>query len=584
MEKRGLSLAEIQDAPKESLVLLTGPPGAGKSTFCHQMVLNAIVSERPTIFVATEQSPSAITQLLREMGMSEPVALNFVDAFANTVGVQTSGRHDTMDANCEDLNSISMAVDKLRQRIGKKDILLAFDSLTSPYLFNKEEIFRFMRLCLLKFASEGNSVLALVDEGCGKEEDLGAMMSVADGIIRMEIREKSRIINVVKHPKIAPTKIETSMTWNPAITLGSFDHRVMRRIWEAQSFAQKAREALRTEVGDFVSMFWMNLALWGGMLWDPKRVPAMVYEYQKELHVRSKEMMSEAPWRMKLMMKLFMPRNFSKVKDMKRFASYLLNSAEGMGIGVWEYVKEASHDDEHYFRASESSSCWAFSNIGARLGFHGLGSIAGMLKGFEKKERDWNMVETKCVAMGDSYCEFKVTAWETDELKHFLESIDSFVVERVYERLMDQLTGFIVQGKPLPERPRLGNRVAFNQMFLITSLPALASERYRMAVRMGGARAGKEVGKHLMEAGIGQDEVIKRVIDFMEYCKVGKITLGETIRMKENCESFGLETGELTCFFTTGFLNGLFSVVKNKHVREIKCIAAGDPHCEWEII
>ena len=108
MEKRGLSLAEIQEVPRESLVLLTGPPGAGKSTFCHQIVLNAIVAERPTIFVTTEQSPSAITRLLGEMGMTERVALNFVDAFANTVGVQASGRPDTVDANCEDLNSISM--------------------------------------------------------------------------------------------------------------------------------------------------------------------------------------------------------------------------------------------------------------------------------------------------------------------------------------------------------------------------------------------------------------------------------------------------------------------------------------------
>ena len=37
-------------------------------------------------------------------------------------------------------------------------------------------------------------------------------------------------------------------------------------------------------------------------------------------------------------------------------------------------------------------------------------------------------------------------------------------------------------------------------------------------------------------------------------------------------------------FLTTGFLNGFFSVVKNQHVREVKCIAAGDPYCEWEII
>ena len=74
----------------------------------------------------------------------------------------------------------------------------------------------------------------------------------------------------------------------------------------------------------------------------------------------------------------------------------------------------------------------------------------------------------------------------------------------------------------------------------------------------------------------------QRFIDFIEYCKVGKVTLGETIRMKENCETFGLDTGELSCFFTTGFLNGFFSAVKNQHVKETKCIAMGDPYCEWE--
>jgi predicted hydrocarbon binding protein len=108
---------------------------------------------------------------------------------------------------------------------------------------------------------------------------------------------------------------------------------------------------------------------------------------------------------------------------------------------------------------------------------------------------------------------------------------------------------------------------------------------------MGGARAGKEVGERLAEAGITGDEAIRRVVDFMEYCKVGRVTLrlrsgqalDETIRISENCESFALETGEPSCFFTTGFLNGLFSAVRNQHVREVRCIAAGDPYCEWEI-
>jgi predicted hydrocarbon binding protein len=37
-----------------------------------------------------------------------------------------------------------------------------------------------------------------------------------------------------------------------------------------------------------------------------------------------------------------------------------------------------------------------------------------------------------------------------------------------------------------------------------------------------------------------------------------------------------------SCHFTTGFLNGFFSAVKNLHVKETKCIGMGDPYCEWE--
>jgi predicted hydrocarbon binding protein len=309
-----------------------------------------------------------------------------------------------------------------------------------------------------------------MDEGCGKEEDLGAMMSVADGIVRMEIEGDSVVVSVVKHPKMAPTRIQTPMTWSPAIALKTFDPRVMRRVWEGQSFTQQAgHQPLRTEAGDFVNMFWMNLAYWGGMLWDPKRLPTMAYEFQRELHARSMEIISQAPWRMRLMMKLFMPKDFSQVKDMRKLASYLVKSAEGMRLATWEYVEEASAKDEHYFRGYENSSCWGFGGIGARLGFHGLGAVAGMLEAFEKEERDWSVVETKCIGTGSHYCEFKTVPRETGELKRFLESIDSSVARDVHQRLMQQVTGFLVHDKPLPERPRLGSGIAYLQMFMVTS-------------------------------------------------------------------------------------------------------------------
>jgi len=605
MDERGLSLAEIQEVPRESLILLAGAPGAGKSTFCHQVVLNGLAMDKPIIYVTTEHGPAEVIGLLREKGLGElpPEALSFVDAFGETVGTKTPERPDTIGANCEDLNSISMAIDKLQQRIGKRDILLSFDSLTSPYLFNKEEVFRFIRLCLAKFASEGNSVLALVDEGCGKEEDLGAMMSVADGIIRMEIKEISRIISVVKHPKVRPTRIELPVEpkrVGPETRL--FDPDILRKYTRALNREDKA--FWRREVGDFVNLFWPQFAHWSGMLWDPKRFPTMTYEGNKDDPASGFKLAKEDeaikralfPWYMRFLLK-FVPKNFSKVKDAKKILDYGKQQMLKERSGIMEYLEDISKTDEHYVRVYENYDCWGLENVGAAIASYLPPLGAGMCKGMEYLkglDRDWNAIETKCIGLGDPYCECKLVPGAIDGLKDSLEK-DSSVIERIHERLMERLMGFLLHGKPLVERPRLGSDVHLHPVQHamgnegITAMGETWRERYRMTMRMGGARSGKEVGERLINAGLKEDEAIKRVINFMNYCKVGNVTLGETIRMRENCEPlwtqfFKTKLQEPCCFFTTGFLNGLFSAVKNQHVREIKCVGLEDPYCEWEII
>ena len=599
MERRGLSLTEIQEVPKNNLFLLAGPPGAGKSTFCHEVVLSGLAMERPVIFVTTEQGPAEITGLLREKGMMEfaPGALSFVDAFGQTVGVATPERPDTTYANCDDLNSISMAIARQQERIGRKDILLAFDSLTSPYLFNKEELFRFMRLCLLKFAAEENSVVALVDEGCGKSEDLVAMMSIADGVIKIETEEDRQLLNVVKHPKLRPTRIEVPIEPERiGLEARIFDLGALREYIQAQVTGGETPG--RKEVGDYVNLFWPNLAHWSGMLWDPKRFPTMTYELNKEdgpamfKLAKEDEAVKRAflPPPMRLLIKLFIPKNFSKVKEMKKLPRVLQRALPKERTGSVEYLDHVSKTDEHYFRIYECSDCWGFENIGAAMASYLPPLIAGMCKGFEYwkgLEREWNAVETKCIGLGDPYCEFKLVPGRIDELKDSLEK-DVSVIERIHERLMDRLMGFLLEGKPLVERPKLGSDIYIHAVFHAMGFPALAGERYQMALRMGGARSGKEVGERLMNAGVSEDEAVKRVLNLLEYCKVGKVSMDETIRIKENCESsytrlFTAKWKEPSCYFTTGFLNGLFSAVKKQHVREIKCIAAGDPYCEWEI-
>jgi predicted hydrocarbon binding protein/KaiC/GvpD/RAD55 family RecA-like ATPase len=581
MEKRGLSLAEIQEIPKESLVLLTGPPGAGKSTFCQQAVVRTIAADRPVIFVTSEQRPAEVIELLHERGIGEVLGLSFVDAFTETVGLTPTQRTDTVNANCADLNSLSIAITRLQDRAGQKGTLLVFDSLTSPYLFSGTEVVKFMRLFLSKFASEGNSVLALMDEGCSKEEDLGAMMSVADGILRMEIKESSRIMNVVKHPRAEPARIEvpTTKTWQRKMYDVKFWDRdmIMRMVGAEHQLAQQFA----------VNIFWPTFALWSSILWDPRRFPQMTYEVWKEYGSLTREMIPFFPWHTRFLFKLVIPKNLSKVKDMKKLcSSFMIRHVKTRRDGILEYLEDDSKTDEHYFRFYESPECCGFENVGAAMASISLPLLAGSCKGLEKEEREWNAIETKCIGLGDPYCEFKLVPGEIGELRSSLEK-DVLVVERIHDRLMERLMGFLLHGKPLVERARLGSD--FIMAHPDITLPAVAGERYRMALRMGGAKAGKEVGGHLMEAGLTEDAAVKRVLNFLEYCRVGKVSANDTITIKDSSESlytkyYTTKWEEPSCFFTTSFLNGLLSAVKNQHVREIKCIAAGDPYCEWEII
>jgi predicted hydrocarbon binding protein/KaiC/GvpD/RAD55 family RecA-like ATPase len=574
------SPTQLLEIPSKSLVLLIGPPGSGKSTFCHEAVIRNIEMS-PVIYVTTESAPSKVAESMAKkgLGVTLPHPIRFVDAFHETVGLSTTDRPDTVKASSEDLTSLGIAISKLRKRT-TEEFLLVFDSLTSPYLMCGSAILRFVKMSLLRLSAEGNSVLAVLDEGCSTEKDLVGMMSIADGIVEIELMNGSKTFKVIKHPKVEPTKIEVPLTWSPEIPY-QLDAKMLAQ-HVAVSMGLTAGTPLRTEVGDYVNLFWPNFARWCGMLWDPKRFPTMTYNSNKHSKEPS-EIRQRLPRIKRGLLTLLMPKNLRKVKDMKKLFSKTGRYLERDRFFFLEYLEDASKPNEHYVRLHESVTCWGFENVGATLGLGTLGMWAGLLMIQEKEDRDWNLVETKCIGLGDPYCEGKMVPREIDELRGSLEAIDNTIMERIHHRLMDGLMGFILRGEPLlKERPRLGNEISLHCLGHIMVLPAMASDRYRMAMRLGGAMGGKRVGEHLMDAGMREDEAVKRILNFLEYCKVGKVTIGETLRMVQNCESFMVKAEEPSCHFTTGFFNGFFSAVKNQHVKETKCIAMGDPYCEWE--
>jgi len=410
-----LSLAQIQEVPLENMILLVGPPGAGKSGFCEQVILKSLAADRPIIYVTTDRGSSKAEAALRERGLGKIEAglVNFVDAYSETVGLSFSDRPDTTTADCANLSSISIAILKLQKRIGKKGILLVFDSLTSPYLLSGAEVVRFMRLTISRFAGEGNSVLVCFDEGSGKEEDLVAIMSLSNGVIKMKIEKDKQLLYIVKHPQVTPTRIEVPVEpERVGIEKRNFNPSLIKQYFQAVQAGDEAW--VRKEMGDLVNLFWPTIVPWSGMLWDPKRFPLMTYQMNKDdgpsMFKDETLLRIYFPWYVRLLKSLILPKTFSKVKDAKKFSKMGTSMYEGERSGIVEYLEDVSKKDEHYFRVYECFECWGFKNVGTTMASYLPAMIAGAFTGFELwrgLERDWNCIETKCVGLGDPYCEWE---------------------------------------------------------------------------------------------------------------------------------------------------------------------------------
>jgi predicted hydrocarbon binding protein/KaiC/GvpD/RAD55 family RecA-like ATPase len=575
-----LSLNTIQSIPSGNLILLVGPPGSGKSNFCNQTVLTSI-QDKPVIYVTTESPPSRIATSLEEMGLGKIFtdSISYVDSFSKTIGLTEKTSLVVEEASSENLVSLSIAIIKLQRKLREKFLLL-FNSLTSPYLINGFATLDFVRKMLLKIAAQGNAVLVGMDEGCGKPEDLNALMSMANGIIRTRTKGDVQTFRVVKHPKLMPLTINVPISVDPQADY-RFNYE-LRAKNSAVAMGLAKGPATRREVGDFVHLFWVHLGRWSGMLWDPSRFPVMVYDANKKLDSMVKEFKKKFPLRVKLALRLYMPKSFSEVKDMKRLLFFVKRKIGGDKSGIVEYLEDKSRTDEHYIRLFESDACWGFDNVGATLGLDILGSWAGYMKGYEKDKRDWNLVETKCVGLGHKYCEFKAVPGPIEELKASLEGINNDIIERIYGRLMRRLEGYLVEGKPLWDRPKSGSYISLHSYSNIMVLPAIESRRYKVAIRLGGVLAGKRIAEKMRSCGIEDEEAVEAMVRLLNHCKVGKVSVDTKVKIRECCESVFMNAKEPSCFFTTGFVNGFFSTVRDQHLLETKCLAKGDTHCEWE--
>lgn len=181
--------------PKGSLVLVLGPPGAGKSILGKLFLHIGLTGDGDDAFlVSTSEPEQAIADTLSMFDWSQGVSerLRVVDCYSWRLG----GKRTKYSAPLTSLNDVSLTLTRIFRDAGvstEKNERLVVDSFTDFIKYvGVDKSLRFLDYLRQKLREHGVTGLLLLEEGVHADRTVAAVEYSTDGTIRMRVSDQGR--------------------------------------------------------------------------------------------------------------------------------------------------------------------------------------------------------------------------------------------------------------------------------------------------------------------------------------------------------------------------------------------------------
>jgi KaiC/GvpD/RAD55 family RecA-like ATPase len=189
-----LDQAILGGVPKGSLVLVLGPPGAGKSILGKLFLHTGLANGDQAFIVSTAESDQAIAETMSMFKWTEGVRerLRVLDCYSWRLG----GKRSKYSVTLTSLTDVSVSLSKL---LADSDVdpegneRLVVDSFTDFVKYvGVEKSLRFLDYLRQKLREHGVTGLLMLEDGVHAPRTVAAVEYSTDGTVRMKVSEQGR--------------------------------------------------------------------------------------------------------------------------------------------------------------------------------------------------------------------------------------------------------------------------------------------------------------------------------------------------------------------------------------------------------
>jgi len=198
---KGLDYLLKGGIPKATNILITGAPGAGKTTLAREIIYSSLKNNLKVIYITTAEPPSNIKKQMNLMkcNISEyKEKIKFIDGYSWRISINQREKAEYQLSSITKLNELEQLFKKaITEMQINSDAVILFDSLSDLLLHTEEKsVFKLIQLITGEIKSINSNGIFLIESGIHDERQVSTINYIMDGTIEMRINENKRQIRI----------------------------------------------------------------------------------------------------------------------------------------------------------------------------------------------------------------------------------------------------------------------------------------------------------------------------------------------------------------------------------------------------